>query len=131
MKTATCAWTIKVSCSIADIFGAPSPRRIANMSVPKTRRKVFREAWQVLPVEQRLRCRRHATTACAACTALARCLQQSGHITTIAWSPMKALWILAAALGVGGFVQARPGIIEETSTITLPDPTYYLFGWHV
>jgi hypothetical protein len=44
---------------------------------------------------------------------------------------MKALWVLAASLCVGGFVQARPVIIEESSTLTLPDPTYYLFGWHV
>jgi hypothetical protein len=43
---------------------------------------------------------------------------------------MKALCVLAA-LCLGGLVQARPVVIEENSTITLPDPSYYLFGWHV
>ena len=45
---------------------------------------------------------------------------------------MKALLVLAAALCVGGAVQARPVVIEETSTITVPDPTYEpFFAWHL
>ena len=44
---------------------------------------------------------------------------------------MKTL-LVSAALCVGGVVQARPVVIEETSTITVPDPTYApYFAWHV
>lgn len=44
---------------------------------------------------------------------------------------MKPLKILAVALALGGIAHARPMIIEETARISLPDPSYYLFGWHV